>query len=53
MGKNAFPFLLPSLENRGGAARHRRRLRPAAWGSTALREEGKRERRRWGFDSPT
>jgi hypothetical protein len=42
------PFLLPSLENRGGDG-----ATPAAWGSTALREEGKRGRRRWGFDSPT
>jgi len=52
-GAKALLLPLPTLENRGGAARRRRRLRPAAWGSTTLREEGKRERRRWGFDSPT
>ena len=46
-------FNLPPEQNRGVGQGRQRRPVPAAWGSAAAGKEGKRERRRRGYDSPT
>ena len=50
LGKNAILFLLPSAWNRGEGEGPLRRSIPAARGSTAARDRGKRERVGRRFD---